>query len=403
MTNGNNDPKTEAEARAAIANAITAEVAAQKAEREEKEASSPQAQALREAERIKGLAQAGEGTQAARREEIASFIPDVSKVDRGKLEAGTQPLFGATLAQAALHEASRILVTQLRELRSHDDGGQERPPRILVTSDTSLVDSDAICIQVMNGLEWLNQSSETLLKELQPPPVSSGAPPALARAFLAAPALAALASAVPGVLSLFSAQRSITAATIDPGDLAAAAAVMGELRKQAPAWEVVHDDVRLLAEDGKISVELHSLNDHRQRLVTHVLAGKANPEQTAQIHAAIQSIDEFVKSITSVPTGESRSPLTIALRREALHEDDSIPKYVLVIKSQGASLQGVTDDKPLWFKDRFSTVAALNLTFFFLEAGRPGAVAAGTLAGRAVGTGTIGDDLKLKVTVTSQD
>jgi hypothetical protein len=177
---------------------------------------------------------------------------------------------------------------------------------------------------------------------------------------------------------------------------------MDELKKQAPAWEVIHDDVRLLAQGGRISGELQALNDCRQQLIAHRLAGEAVSQQAAQIDAAVKGIDEFVKSITSVPANGSRSPLTIALQREALHDDGSTA-YVLVVKSQGASLQGVTDDRPLWFKDRFSTVAALSLTYFFLEASHPGALASGTLIGRAVGTGTIGDDLKLRVTVTGRE
>jgi hypothetical protein len=61
------------------------------------------------------------------------------------------------------------------------------------------------------------------------------------------------------------------------------------------------------------------------------------------------------------------------------------------------------DDRPLWLKDRFSTVAATSLTYLFLEAGHPGTLASGTLVGRAVGTGTIGDDLELTVTVTGHE
>lgn len=396
------DAKAEAEARTAIANATIAELAAAKAKREEEEASSPQARALREAERNKGLAQAEGSAGAAQRESIASLIPDLSKVERGKLEAGTQPLFGPTLAQVALQEASRRLVKHICPLASGEDGGGGRPVRILVTSDTSLVDSDAMCIEVMKGIEWLNQRSEALLRKLGGPP-EAASEPILTHALIGLPLVSALAAAVPGVLSLFAAHRSVTSATVEPGDLAATAAVMDELEKQSPKWEAIHDDVRLLAEDGRIAGELRALNDHRQHLVAHRLAYEAGSQQAAQIDGAVKGIDDFVKSITSVPAGGARSPLTIALQREALHDGGSVQAYVLVVKSQGASLQGVTDDRPLWFKDRFSTVAALSLTYFLLEAGRPGALAAGTLLGRAVGTGTIGDDLKLRVTITGHE
>ena len=70
--------------------------------------------------------------------------------------------------------------------------------------------------------------------------------------------------------------------------------------------------------------------------------------------AAVQSIDAFITSVTAVPTGGTRSPLMTAMLRDELHTGGNSSKhYVLVVKSQGGAAQGVTDDRPLWFKDKF--------------------------------------------------
>ena len=163
---GVESPKEAAETRTAIANAEAAEVDARRKVREEEEDTTPAAKAQREAEREKGAAQATNDAATAQRTEVASLVPDLSKVDRGQLDAGSQPLFGATLAQAALKDASRALVRRLSVVITAE---QDARVRLLITSDASLVDSDAIYRQVLGGTEWLDATSEALLEALAPP------------------------------------------------------------------------------------------------------------------------------------------------------------------------------------------------------------------------------------------
>jgi hypothetical protein len=388
-----NAKAAEANTKTAEANAKAAEVDAEKKRREEDEAATPAAKALREAERAKAAAQASNDTLTAQRSEVASLIPDFSKVERGKLEPGSQPLFGGTLAQAALKKASGALVGRLASAIPAEHGSQVR---LLITSDASLVDSDATYRQVLAGTKWLNESSKALLQALEPPD-----PAETVHALAVVGVLGALAAAVPGVLSLFSAHRAITSSVVEPGDLAAAAAVAGEFRAQQPSWEILHDEIRILSGQTRIEAELRELNEQRQKLATLKLNATAGSPQAAQLDAALQAVDAFVTGITAIPTAGTHSPLMTAMLRDELHPPEgSAGRYVLVVKSQGGSAQGVTDDKPLWLKDKFSTVAALSLTYFMLSSSSPGLLAAGILTGTATGTGTIGNEMKVETTMT---
>jgi hypothetical protein len=387
----------DAQARTAAANATAAEVAAAAAQRVEAEAQSSESEDARKATLAQTAAEADKAAAAAQAGQLTALIPDLTKVDRGELQVtGDQPLFANAIAYAALEDAAAELVRRVAKEMPTD---QAKRVRVLLTSDTSLVSSDATYLQLSKGLEDLNEAAASLLAIVDPAK-QDNPPQAQVEAFAPAAAAAAVASAVPAVLSLFSAHRTVTSAAVDPGSLAACASVAGQLRHAHEAWGVSYDAIRLLPAEGPLLHGMETLTAHRENLIAVKLGGQADTAHSTQIDAAVAAIDTFVGAATAVPTGSTSSPLMTAMLREQLHGDDTTGfTHVLVATGNAGAAQGVTQDGVLWGKSKFATVSVVSLTYFLLGVTSPDLLAAGTVVGTATGSGSIGGSLTLKTTV----
>lgn len=439
--------QAQAEADKAKADARSAAVAAQTAERTANDDASSVAQGLRDAERAQKVAEAGKATAAAHQGQLASVIPDLSKLQPGSLEAkGDELLFGTALAQRALDSAAKTVGKVVL-----DALGSNGTWRVLVTSDAALASSDAAYLDVITGLQQLEDGAKEILSD-----VDESAEAARKAGFTGSPldVIGAVATAVPSVLSLLSAHRTVTTRAVTVSDLAAAAATVGRLSGAGDGRLVVHDDVRLLPA-GPLRVKLEAVNLHRQKLVGRKLAledrkadatnllsaartdvsgleaelaagsgdaatlrtkleqAQANVrEQDEQVSRAavrigvvdglIGAIDAFLAALRTTAPDAAHSPLTLAALREQLHEggdgateSEPVPwfSHVLLVKGAGGSAQQVIDDRPLWFQDKFAVVASGSITYMLLVTSDSHVLASGTATGVVQGQGTLGDRL----------
>jgi hypothetical protein len=432
--------KAQADAAKAKAEARSAEAKARKDEREVADNETDAARRRRDAETSKATAEADKDAATARQGQLAALIPDVSKVDRGTLEGkGDQALFGVSLALSALDAAATTVAGAVTAALG------SRRWRMLVTSDAALATSDAAYVDVVTGLDQLNEAAKHLIEDTAP---------ARATRLTGTPldVVAALATAVPPVLSLLSARRTVTTALVSVTDLAAAAAVAGALKPAPPQGVVVHDDVRLLPE-GMLRVNLAKLSDRRQKLTARKIALEdaearstaelgtsreaakvlqlrvdaadeaTKPTLQAQLYTALEgvrqleaqvtggdvriglidsilaAIDAFTASLYTIGPNAERSPLALAAMREQLHvgtpvadQDQEGPwfTHVLLVKGAGGSTQQIVEDRPLLAKDQFSVVATASITYILLETAGSAVLAAGNASGSAEAHGTVG-------------
>jgi hypothetical protein len=84
--------------------------------------------------------------------------------------------------------------------------------------------------------------------------------------------------------------------------------------------------------------------------------------------------------------------------RERLH-DGSIPCVVLV-KGVGGSTAQVVNDGPLWFKDKFTTIASAGLSWLLVATADGAVVAGGSKVSTLEVHGTIGETVKVKPPTT---
>jgi hypothetical protein len=441
--------KAVADAAKAAADARSAEAKAVKDERDAAETGSAAAQLERAAKARQATAEADKAAAAAQRDQIAAFIPDFSKVERGNLDLkGEKPLFAEPLAQRALDSAATSLAAAASRVL---DKGQWR---ILVTSDAELATSHAAYLDVVTGLDQLTAAADKLLGELSDTSTLEFAP--------LGPALSALAGALPGLLSLFAAHRTVTSAAVSIDDLAAAAATAGAFTRLKDAGAVVHDDVRLLSTGG-VHRRLATLSDRGQQLVGQRIAleaavasaqarlelarakvddalkalekttadeepakrkaldqarealGPLEQELSAAtvklglVQSVKSAIDAFITSLTAVGAG-TRSPLTLAAMRERLHDvedpaaaegdapaDDGRFTHVLLVKGNGGAAMQLVEDKPLWSDDTFAVVATAGITYMLIETGESRVLAAGNVGGSVEAHGTLGERIDVQV------
>jgi hypothetical protein len=259
-------------------------------------------------------------------------------------------------------------------------------------------------------------------------------------------------------LSLFSAHRTVATASLTSDDVAAAAAAAGALRSTVPDAVLVHDDVRLLSK-GAVHQKLAELGGKRQQLSGRNIALEDEKARTAAelsaargriedlktalttatgdaaarlskqledermevasqeerlskaevrlglIDSVSEAIDTFVASLTAVPEGANRSPLGLAAMRERLHAGGAVSggqghapfTHVLLVKAGIGSAQQTVDDKPLWFKDRFSAIATATITYMLLDTASNALVAAGNPSGSTAANGRIGGEFEVRV------
>ena len=436
------DPIVEKAQRAkAIADARTAEAAARKAELEADDLESVAGQQAREAKNKQAIAEADQKAALARQQEIAALLPDLSKVKDSTLATGKEgpAIASGSLTFGALAEAGKAIGKAVAPADA------DPPRRILITSDQDLASADAIHQEVTSGLDELQRAAAKTLEDSSIDGWSLGEGADLA----IVPIAAALASALPHVLSLLSAERSLSTASITVTDLAAAAAVAGAL---APSDRVAvfHDDFRLIP-SGRVQTAVTAVATKRRELVTRKIeltdfkleadgelttartrereaekafneANPKTPELRAELEAArrdvsrlaliagevgirlalveslVGALDEFMKGVRIVATGARRSPLATSALYDQLQADAPTPfTHVLLIKGQAAQSQQLTDDKPLWFKDKFSTIVEVNVTFMCLETTGSKIVRAGTVTAMATAHGNLGSRLDFQV------
>jgi hypothetical protein len=357
--------QTEAEARKAEAEARKAEAEATKAEHENEEAEPPAARAEREAHHRKAEAEA---------------------------------MFGVAISQRALADAAAVVA---RDVKGKLQGGDVR---LLVTADEQLATSDAAYVDVTTGLDQLTMAARKLLEALAAEEGELVAPVA---------AIGAIAAATPALVSLFAAKRTVTSSQITVSDLSAAAAAIGALRAQDDLG-IVHDDVRLVPDQGKVQTFLSDFRDRRDELTEKKLkleaqeavALAATPDDKQRgtelqmrlglVDSVAQTMDAFLASLTAIPQGATRSRLTQAILRQQLHEAAADRfTHVLLVKSLGGALHEVEHNRPLWFKDRFTILAAVSLTYLLIATDDSYALGGGTVAATATGHGTLGKSLSI--------
>jgi hypothetical protein len=141
------------------------------------------------------------------------------------------------------------------------------------------------------------------------------------------------------------------------------------------------------------------LNGLRAQLRTQSEALDAATTRAEVVKNAVAAIESFLTSLRTVPEDAERSPLAAATLHEQLHlgAGDSGFTHVLLIQSQNGSVQQVVDDKPLWWKDKYSVVAMAAVTYLLLRLPEGDIVAGGTAHGTAVGKGAIGGGLTIDV------
>jgi hypothetical protein len=384
----------------AAANAEAAQLAAEKARLELDEWKSPAAVANRAAQQRADAAQAEKSLTDSSLGQFASAVPDLSKVNTGlaTVDAGTQ-LFGSALALQALVQAGRDAAADIAA-RIPDKGKY-----VLVTTEADLASTDAMYAQVEDGLQQLLQAALALTAPavIESVPETAGASATAHRESIVAAGVGIAAAALPAVVSLFSANRKISGASVSADDLQAVIGVAAAMARQQPPLKVLMDDFRTVDRTGRISDLLDKVNAERLALAGRKaeLTGSASPADgpsLALVSQVTSAIDAFLASILAVPGGATRSAYTSAILRERLH-DGSIDCVVLV-KGVGGSTAQVVNDRPLWFKDKFTTIASAGLSWLLVAAADGAVVAGGSKVSTLEITGTIGETIKVKPATT---
>jgi len=389
------------------AEANSVKTKALKEEREEREAAEPSAVAEREALHRQKVAESEKAVAAAQREQAAALIPDFKDVGRGKLENKSEkPMFEVVLGQRALSDAARKAATVVHACLEPVAG-----KRVLVIDDPELTTSDATYQDVDASLTQLTAAAEEALNEPESSTGEAGPPDRGETFALPLAGISAVASAIPALLGVFSAQRTLSASDISKNDLAAAAALVGAvLAVEGPAPELLHDDVRVLPVDGTTATKHATLVTLRRRLATlqvDLEAQKAEVQESdkaastrirarlGRIASACSAIDQFSASAVTAPQGGGRSPLSMAAAREQLH--DGHFTHVLLVKSEGGSVQQTLDDKPFMFGDKVSIVAASSITWILFDVATNAILGADTAGGTATAHGKVGDRIEISL------
>jgi hypothetical protein len=382
-----------------------------------------------EAEARSATVKADQDAADARRQPFTAVAENLSKVKESTLEVKDGPaLMGTALTYRALTKAARDIVAGLPE--------HPQPWRVLITSKADLASADAGYGDVNTGLDQLLTAAGALL------PATGEADRSFA-AGLVTEAAAILASALPPVMDLVTAHRTVSTAAATVDDLAAAAAVAGALPgAEKGAVTVVHDDFRLVP-GGGVYEKITKVSTKRQELVASKIVlddrkstasadlataqaelkelEKTSPGDAAGIETArknvreqsvavqhatvriglidsvIAAVDAFNTAIRTVPPNASRSALASAALHEQLHSDANRFTHVLLVKTEAGQTQQVTQNRPLWFKDRFTTFVDVNVMYMLIETTGSTLISSGTVTATATATGRIGGDFTPEV------
>jgi hypothetical protein len=115
------------------------------------------------------------------------------------------------------------------------------------------------------------------------------------------------------------------------------------------------------------------------------------------VDSLVAAIDAFTAAVRVIPPGGRRSSLSTAALLQSLH-DGAEPRFthVLLVKSQPAQAAQLTDDKPLWFKDKFSTIVEVNVTYILIATADSRIVRAGTATATTAAHGDLGSEIAIK-------
>jgi len=430
----------QAEADKAVADARSAEAAATQAEQQLAERNSPLARQEREAQSHQAIAQADQATAAAKQAQISALIPDFSKVDRGSTTIqGQQAVGGSVLARRAIENAVNGVIAEIKPIL------QSNHASLLITADADLATSDAAFGEVVRGLIELSEAAEHLLNPPVPKPPPGGGK--------FAPAIAgAVASAIPPLLSLLSPNRTLSSFAIGPDNTAAMAVLAGILAKEnvtvriddfrpVPQGRVFDLDSdlrakRLLLVNKKLETDTKRVQADTERAshqtevdnLTKVLDGlpPSDPKYAgleAELRAATEqrdssaratadatlavgvladllgSTDGFLAAIHAVPSSGGRSPFTIAALREDLHrvKEQDPTVFVLYVSASGGSTDQMFNDRPLFFKDKFESIAGISVSYWLVDPKDGRIVVAGSAAGTSRMKGVVGGSLSFDI------
>jgi hypothetical protein len=324
--------------------------------------------------------------------QFAQLVPDLSKVDTGTLTvSGDQAIGGSALALRALAKVAAEVADNILAAAKGPDC------TILVTSELDLATSDALFLEVRDGLSELEAAAEALLAQ---EPAAAESPFEVLPVIGAA---AALSAAIPSALSLLAARRSITTYAINPDDTSAAIAVCGALAGKGVT--VLHDQFRVLTE-GEIHGRLDRVQANKQALIRRQIElSKVNDEDPDRklrielIANLITAIESYLTAISSASSAGGRSALTNAILREVLHDAGSARRFAVLVKGYGGSSAQLVNDRPFWFKDVFCIVTSMGITFLLVDAANGQIAAGGSRSGTVSVTGKIGGNLEFKSSI----
>jgi hypothetical protein len=321
--------------------------------------------------------------------QLSQLIPDLSKVNAGDTKVtGDQAIQGSALALRALEKAADQVADAIIS------GAKGPDCTLLVTSELDLVTSDALFLEVQAGLRELEAAATALLR-----PQASAAP----SPFEVLPVVGvadALSAAIPLVLSLLAANRAVTTHAISPDDTSASIAVSGALAGRGAI--VIHDQFRILVK-GEIHASLERVRSGRQGLIEKNLElariTDDDPDRKMRvdlISALITAIDAYLTAISGASSPGQRSALTNAVLREVLHGPGPDRCFAVLIKGCGGSSTQLVNDRPFWFKDEFSIVASMGISYLLVDAANGRVAAGGSRSESVLASGKIGRSLEFK-------
>jgi hypothetical protein len=332
------------------------------------------------------------GASAAQPFQLSQLIPDLSKVNTGETKVtGDQAIQGSALALRALEKAAGEVADAIISAAGGPDC------TLLVTSELDLATSDALFLEVQAGLQELEAAAAALLR-----PEEAAAP----SPFEVLPVIgvvAALSAAIPSALSLLAANRAVTTQAISPDDASAAIAVSGALVSRGAI--VIHDQFRVLVK-GEVNASLERVRTSRQGLMQlNLKLARATDNDPGRelrvdlISALITAIDAYLTALSSTSSAGQRSALTNAVLREVFHVVGPERRFAVLIKGCGGSSAQLVNDRPFWFKDEFSIVASMGISFLLVDAGNGRVAAGGSRSGTVMAAGKIGRSLEFKASV----
>lgn len=328
--------------------------------------------------------------EKARIELAEMAVPDITGIERGSLTASEgKPMLASPLASRALAKAAQKVA---------DAACAKATTVIRVTTDRDLEASSAAYIEVQNGLETLKNQAEQALAPL-PPPASAGSPSGpvwyLGPATGVAVATAAKSILVPA-LSLLSAKRTISTQELSGDDRLAAIAVAGAIKAVTDSRTVYLDSARpILSSDSAVTSLRDDVAAKREELRAYKTELETREDQaavtrTAVIEKLVAAIDAYLVALATVPSGATRSAWTSALIQERSTAEGN---DVLVVQAISGSALQLLDDRPLWWKDRFSTYASMGVAFILVSGATGEVKLAGSRTATSMMQGKIGADL----------